>query len=221
MKGSALIGLVFIMCLALGVMFSADTANTATIIQPPGPTGPAGPQGPPGEITWALGNATYALIGHVHDLSAYATKAWSNSTYSLLGHTHDLSAYVTQTWGNATYALLGHTHSHTQDLRVTATDIKISTGWTYADTNKHTLDISAHVPSNCIMVEIRAVRTSGSGGYLRAWSGELANTGYAINIYNGYTATVPIAATTERIQLSNAVSNDTWDIYMFAYWTQD
>lgn len=86
---------------------------------------------------------------------------------------------------------------------------------TEADTNKHTFDISAYVPANCLAIIIACVRMAGTGS-LFFYPNEETN--YVLG--NGRTQQFTIAIITQRLQYSLNVANDDFDLYMFGYFTE-
>lgn len=83
-----------------------------------------------------------------------------------------------------------------------------------SDTNKHTVDISAYVPTNCVAVVIVPKRVSGSGE-LYLYSNEGSTYVYGTS----YNFNVLLAIKNQRIQFHQSTANDDFDLYMLGYLT--
>ena len=93
---------------------------------------------------------------------------------------------------------------------------KIGDGVTQADTNKHTLDISAFVPVDCVAISVLAKRTGGADSiYLYSNEG----TTYFRGSSEYHTFLVAIG--NQRLQYSLETANDVFDIFMLGYITED
>lgn len=86
---------------------------------------------------------------------------------------------------------------------------------TAADTNKHTVDISAFVPSNCVAINIKRPRQVG-GNTVRFFPNEGAE---YIDMVSNH-ETFVLAIINQRIQFQLFVKSEDFDIYMFGYWVQ-
>jgi len=90
------------------------------------------------------------------------------------------------------------------------------------DTAKHTCDLSAYVPSNCVAILIVAQRTGGRR-YFIVFPNE-GTTGITLNTQTGIDSrgfmAIGIAAGTQRFQWQNSIANDDWDVYMFGYFVK-
>jgi len=85
---------------------------------------------------------------------------------------------------------------------------------TESDTAKHTVDISAYVPENCVAIIVQGQRISGTGS-LHTYSNEGSLPTYINTVF--YQPTIAIL--NQRIQYRLTVANDDFDIYMLGYWT--
>lgn len=102
------------------------------------------------------------------------------------------------------------------NLRFIGTNEKIA-DITEADINKHTVDISAYVPANCVAIVISARRVSGTGNIL-FFPNEGAQA--ITDATPGYLTTDVIAIVSQRLQYNLSVANDDFDLYMFGYFTE-
>ena len=83
------------------------------------------------------------------------------------------------------------------------------------NTNKHYLDLSDYVPEKCVAIVIVRVKMSGSG-HLKCYPNEETNT--VVQLDDGRLEFVPI--TNRRMQYSQSVANDDFDVYLYGYYTQ-
>lgn len=85
---------------------------------------------------------------------------------------------------------------------------------THADTNKHTVDLSAFVPENCVAIVVYGRRVVGAGELLM-----YPDEGTFL-VETFWKSVEVIAIRNQRLEYELSVKNDDFDLYLMGYWVQ-